>query len=62
MTAERPYPQEHCPTCGQARISIVLTTTPARVERHGCSTESCAAEWRLDGQVTERDLAFSHLT
>ena len=62
MTAERPLPQEHCPTCGQARMSILLTTTPARVERHGCSTETCIAEWRLDGEVADRALAFSHLT
>jgi len=62
MAAElRPFPQEQCPTCGQARVSIVLTTTPARIERHGCSTETCAAEWRLDGEVADRGRAFERL-
>jgi len=62
MTAERPLPHEQCPTCGQARITIVLTTNPARIERHGCSTETCTAEWRLDGRVADRSLALSHLS
>jgi len=34
---------------------------PARIERHGCSTESCAAEWRLDGEVADRGRAFERL-
>jgi hypothetical protein len=61
MAAERPYPHELCPTCGQARVSIVLTTMPARIERHGCSTETCVAEWRLNGEVADRGRALAGL-